>query len=40
VASLPARNPVEIRFSISGACYKISTTVAGKAVEGYLPAGL
>jgi hypothetical protein len=41
VASMPAGNPVEIRFAVAGGadtCYKVSTTVGGKPMEGYLPA--
>ena len=41
VAALPKGAPVEIRFAMSGAtetCYKVSTTVEGKPLQGYLPA--
>ncbi|HUS06152.1 MAG TPA: hypothetical protein VMZ52_07650 [Bryobacteraceae bacterium] len=41
VATIPADTPVEIRFAISGSaetCYKVSSTVAGSIVQGYLPA--
>jgi hypothetical protein len=39
VAKVPAGSPVEIRFAMSGAaetCYKVSVTVAGKTLNGYL----
>src|SRR5258707_254005 len=41
VAALPAGSPIEIRFAMPGAtetCYKVATTVNGKALQGYLPA--
>jgi len=41
LTTLPAGAPVTIRYSISGEsqpCYKISVEVAGKTLEGYLPA--
>lgn len=41
VAALPKGAPVEIRFAMSGAsetCYKVSATVNGKPLQGYLPA--
>jgi hypothetical protein len=41
VAALPAGSPIEIRFAMTGAvetCYKVSATVGGKPVQGYLPA--
>jgi len=41
VAALPVGAPVTIRYSISGEsqpCYKVSVEVAGKTLEGYLPA--
>src|SRR5277367_5460679 len=40
VASLPAGTPVEPRFRVSDGtdCFKISATVGGKDVLGYVPA--
>jgi len=41
LTTLPAGAPVTIRYSISGEsqpCYKVSVDVAGKTLEGYLPA--
>ena len=41
VAAIPTGTPVEIRFAISGpteTCYKVSATVNGKPLQGYLPA--
>ena len=40
LANLPAGTPVELRFRLSDGtdCFKISTTVDGKDVLGYLPA--
>jgi len=41
VAPLPKGAPVEIRFAMSGpteTCYKVSATVDGKQLQGYLPA--
>ncbi len=40
VASLPAGTPVELRFRVSDGtdCIKISATVGGKDVLGYVPA--
>src|SRR5436190_16261507 len=41
LTSLPAGAAVTIRYSISGEsqpCYKVSVEVAGKSLEGYLPA--
>lgn len=41
IATLPARAPLTIRFSLSGQsvpCYKVSATANGKTIEGYLPA--
>ena len=40
VASLPAGTPVELRFRLSDGtdCFKISATVGGKDVLGYVPA--
>src|SRR6478672_8635332 len=41
LTTLPAGAPVTIRYSISGEsqpCYKVSVEVAGKTLEGYLPA--
>ncbi len=40
VATLAAGTPVKIRYALSGAatpCYKVSTEVAGKTTEGFLP---
>ena len=40
-SALPVGTPVTIRYSISGEsqpCYKVSVEVAGKTLEGYLPA--
>ena len=40
VATLAAGTPVTIRYALSGAatpCYKVSTEVAGKTTEGFLP---
>lgn len=39
IADLAAGTPVEVRFAVAGgsvACYKVSVTVDGKRVEGYL----
>jgi hypothetical protein len=41
VAALPAGSPIEIRFAMTGSaetCYKVSATLNGKLVQGYLPA--
>lgn len=41
VSALPVGTPVTIRYSISGEsqpCYKVSVELAGKTLEGYLPA--
>ena len=40
VASLPAGTPVEVRFRLSDGsdCFKISATIGGKDVLGYVPA--
>src|SRR5260370_17570598 len=40
VASLPSGTPVEVRFRLADGsdCFKISATVSGKSVLGYLPA--
>jgi hypothetical protein len=41
VSALPVGAPVTIRYSISGEsqpCYKVSVEVAGRTLEGYLPA--
>src|SRR5579863_7857041 len=40
VTSLPAGTPVELRFRLSDGtdCFKISATVGGKDVLGYVPA--
>src|SRR5713226_6695990 len=41
VAALPAGSPIEIRFAMTGpaeTCYKVSASVNGKPVQGYLPA--
>ncbi len=41
VAALPKGAPVEIRFAMSGpteTCYKVSATMDGKQLQGYLPA--
>jgi tetratricopeptide (TPR) repeat protein len=40
IASMPAGTPVEIRFRVADGsdCFKISATVNGKAVVGYVPA--
>ncbi len=41
VSTLPAGTPVSVRFSISGdagTCYRVSATVNGETVSGYVPA--
>src|SRR5208282_6552094 len=40
VASLPAGTPVEVRFRLSDGsdCFKVSATIDGKDVLGYVPA--
>src|SRR5258706_7586882 len=40
VASLPSGTPVEVRFRLADGsdCFKISATVDGKSIVGYLPA--
>jgi len=41
VAALPAGSPIEIRFAMTGdteTCYKVTATVNGKSLQGYLPA--
>src|ERR1700691_2125499 len=40
VATLPAGTPVEVRFRVADGsdCFKISATVDGKPVVGYVPA--
>jgi len=41
VVSLPAGVPLKLKYSLAGEsvpCYKVSTEVSGKVVEGYLPA--
>jgi hypothetical protein len=43
VATLQAGTPVEIRFAMAGAaepCYKVSSTVEGKPVQGYVAASV
>ena len=40
VGQVPEGAPVTVKFSLSGQsepCYKVTTTIGGKAVEGYLP---
>src|SRR5712671_3224991 len=40
VASLPSGTPVDVRFRLADGsdCFKVSATVSGKSVGGYLPA--
>ena len=38
IATVRAGSPAQVRFSISGSCYKVSVVSEGKTVEGYLPA--
>src|SRR6266850_6795792 len=40
LASLPSGTPVEVRFRLADGsdCFKISATIDGKSVVGYLPA--
>ena len=38
LARLAGGTPVEPRFAFDGACYKVTATIDGRAVEGYLPA--
>ena len=40
VGQVPEGSPVTVKFSLSGQsepCYKVTTTIGGKTVEGYLP---